>query len=226
MYLLTNEGGEWKKGLGPAISKTIQCTVNLNKEIGLALVYDDRTFKDITKHWARNETEVLYTKGVVNGYPNGEFKPEQTVTRAEFIKMAMLLRKLEVDYTTYPIEREYNVTDIARHWGKDYILRALDQRIIKGFEGKISPDSLITREEMVIIATRVLGADGLIDGEWDNRNFKDKDKINSWAKNNFITAYNIGLIKGINDSELDPQGKVTRGQASSVLFRILLMLEK
>ena len=49
----------------------------------------DGSFSDIQGHWAQEQIEAAVRSGWVNGYPDGTFRPDATVTRAEFVKMLL-----------------------------------------------------------------------------------------------------------------------------------------
>jgi hypothetical protein len=55
---------------------------------------DAPVLQDISKHWAKAQIELAVTKGYVSGYPDGSFRPDKQVTRAEFIKMLVAALKL------------------------------------------------------------------------------------------------------------------------------------
>lgn len=59
--------------------------------ISLAENYTDGSFSDVPiGHWAYQEVKLMSDYGIINGYPDGTFKPDETVTRAQFAKMMVL----------------------------------------------------------------------------------------------------------------------------------------
>lgn len=107
------------------------------------------SFPDLTvnkqKHWADLYVGALQQKKLISGYPDGSFKPDQTITRAE---MASILDKLytgKTDLTVAPF------TDVkSDFWGRTAILSAAKKGIISGYgEGLFGPDDKLTRAQAV-----------------------------------------------------------------------------
>ena len=94
------------------------------------------SFSDLEGHWGKSYIDVLVNDGTINGYDDGTFRPDGTVTRAEFVKMiGKGSEKTDVVYTDVP----------ADHWGYDYIMYSgLD---VSGTQ--FMPDKAITRGEVL-----------------------------------------------------------------------------
>jgi hypothetical protein len=91
--------------------------------------------------------------GIVNGYPDGSFKGDNGITRAEFIKLISISFKLEINP-----EGVQNFTDVADHWAIDYITTFASHGYILGYpDGSFRPDRQITRAEVVAIINHILG---------------------------------------------------------------------
>ncbi|MDF2961186.1 MAG: hypothetical protein K0S39_2921 [Paenibacillus sp.] len=106
--------------------------------------YGAQSFSDVNGHWAKSNIAAAVGKGYVDGYPDGSFKPEQNVTRAEFIKLA-------VDAIGYK-----KTTASASEWYTTY----LDTAVANGISDKgefADFNSPITRSEMSRIAVRGTG---------------------------------------------------------------------
>lgn len=81
----------------------------------------------------------LHDKGAINGFPDGTFKPDKGVSRAEFV--TMLLKALNINKKS----TSQGFKDTAKHWAKDTINTAYDMKIIDGFgNGYFKPDNSIT----------------------------------------------------------------------------------
>lgn len=91
--------------------------------------------------------------GVINGYEDGSFKPDGSITRAEFTKIIVVTLGLG-DLQTEPKEFD----DVSSHWGKYYIKTAYDQGIINGFgDGSFRPDETVTYEQALKMIVCTLG---------------------------------------------------------------------
>ena len=91
--------------------------------------------------------------GIVDGYPDGTFKGENGITRAEFIKLISISFKLEINP-----ESVQHFTDVADHWALEYITAFASHGYILGYpDGTFRPDRQISRAEVVAIINRILG---------------------------------------------------------------------
>lgn len=108
------------------------------------------SFTDVgSAHWARSYIETARRHGVIDGYPNGIFKPSGNITRAEIAKMMSQALGLPSGSSSF--------SDIDSSWARDHIAACVGAGIITGYPGNLfRPDKLATRAEgAVIIATQV-----------------------------------------------------------------------
>jgi hypothetical protein len=173
----------------------------------------------MSAHWANASVQVLASQEIIHGYPDGQFKPNKDITRAEFIKM--LLRTLDISMIT---NASSPFTDIEGHWGEEYIHTAHVLGVANGYGKIFSPNTPMTREEMVTLTMRAIS---LQDKELIVSNktktltdFEDYEKVSPWASDFVESAVQKGIINGTNNSLL-PQETTTRAEAATVLFRIL-----
>lgn len=151
------------------------------------------TFSDVQEqHWAYDSVRGAAEQGYVNGYPDGMFRPDAKVSRAEFLKMAVSALKLPVKKT----DREW-YTDYydAAETGKIYVPGDFDQ------DGLTSEP--ITRIEMAHVAVRAIG-----------KTAEDNDYL-------MLAAVQNGLINGTGNGNLELYGFTTRAQAVVVIERII-----
>ncbi|MBQ9852583.1 MAG: S-layer homology domain-containing protein [Ruminiclostridium sp.] len=108
-------------------------------------------FSDVNKgQWFNNAISTMASMGIVNGYPDGTFRPNGKITRAEF---AAIAARFNASAST---DGDY-FTDIAGHWGEDEIYKATNSGWIKGYEDNtFKPNQLITRAEAMTLVNRVL----------------------------------------------------------------------
>lgn len=96
------------------------------------------------------------SKNVITGYPDGEFKPENNITRAEFAAVIAKFAELNETDTDMPF------ADISGHWAIEPIKSCYDKGYILGYEDNtFNPDKYITRAEAVAIINRVTGRDDI-----------------------------------------------------------------
>lgn len=101
--------------------------------------------------WCNAAISTMTRAGVIQGYTDGKFHPNDPITRAEFATIAV--RFFEVAYSG-----DDKFSDIADHWAADYINKAAEAALIAGFtDGTFRPDVKITRAQAITIFNRVLG---------------------------------------------------------------------
>ena len=139
------------------------------------------------------DTEVVDTLvalGVVNGYDDGSFKPNGTVTRAEMAKMIYVLRTGNSDASAYNDDKT-SFTDIGSHWARGYIKYCQSLGIIAGKSNtKFCPNDKVSAQEAAKMLLVTLGYDaakaGLVGTNWA-------------AKTNALADEN-GLLEDVNTS--------------------------
>ena len=96
---------------------------------------------DINGHWAQKTIEELVATGAISGYPDGTFKPDQTITRAEFA--TILVKAWELDSDSGKV-----FADTSKHWAKDSIAIAAAHGIVQGYsDSTFGPNDNITRTD-------------------------------------------------------------------------------
>lgn len=113
---------------------------------------EEPIFSDISKDSNGYESIMnLYYRGIVGGYPDGEFKVDHYVTRAEFSKMLLLTAQYEVEATLGT-----TFDDVPKnHWGRAYIMTLASKEILKGRgEGEFDPEGQITIGEVLTVLSR------------------------------------------------------------------------
>lgn len=103
--------------------------------------------------WYYDAVQMCAKAGIVAGYPDGSFKPNQAVTRAEFFKMVAMLYS---DTLNTPITGGI-FKDINGHWAEKYINLLQKLGIVKGDNGSARPNDNLTRGETAAVMNRILG---------------------------------------------------------------------
>lgn len=106
---------------------------------------------DPTK-WFNNAVSTLSNMGIINGYPDGTFRPNASITRAEFAKIAVSFFKDHVRETMGD-----KFSDISGKWYTEYINLAAELAIVNGYpDGTFRPDNSINRAEAMTIVNNTL----------------------------------------------------------------------
>ena len=110
----------------------------------------DSSFKDTKGHWAADAIAILKSNGIIKGYMDGTFKPNQTISRAEIV--AMLSKVIN---TTLVKSAKFN--DVAGHWAEAEIDTLSDMGIVEGaMDGSFKPNASATRFESLLMVLRML----------------------------------------------------------------------
>lgn len=170
-------------------------------------------FWDVPKdYWGFEYIADLTERGVIKGYEDGSFKPENIVLRSEWAKMMVTAAGLSVnDNGTY-------FTDTNGHWANSYINTA--KNYLTGYsDGSYRPDQAATREDVTVAMVKLKGYD-LSDVDYSYLNtFRDVDSISNYAKGYVAVAIKNNLISGFEDNTFRGQDTLTRAEAATLMYR-------
>lgn len=192
------------------------------------------TFKDVpANHWAKSSIDAAVAKGYFKGYGNGLFKPNASVTRAEF---ASLISRVAKDMPLPEKVTTDAFKDLKGHWSKDEVDRAVTLGFIntKDYPNGFKPSTPITREEMAKWLSSGLVASS---AEYEKafaetkgtllpvkESFKPgiaQDKIPYLA-----IAMGTNLMNGFPDGSFGMDKTTTRAESSAILLRLENVLKK
>ena len=178
-------------------------------------VTEQSAFKDMEIHWAKEYVDELYKDGIVNGVSEGYFSPDTTVSRSEFIAMAMRGIGEEKPGETG------GFADVGTDdWFAPYVAAALEMGIIS-YDTSFRPGDSITREEMCKIICNIYKHLKKTESELQELTFADADSISGWAEEFVKYAASNGLMNGKDGNRFDPRGNATRAESAAVLYRVL-----
>ncbi|WP_213413470.1 S-layer homology domain-containing protein [Xylanibacillus composti] len=188
-----------------------------------ALVSYPVAFSDVEQHWAKNAVNNMGSRMVISGFEDGQFQPDQAITRAEFA--AILVRGLGLK----PEEGTSSFSDVrANAWYSSAVNTATAYGLINGFEdGAFRPNDKITREQaMVIIAkamaiTELQGASSEQSAAANLQSFTDASDVSNWAKNGVADSVQAGIVSGRGSDSLAPQDLMTRAEVAAIIERLL-----
>jgi len=172
-------------------------------------------FTDITGYWSESLIKLAAAKGIISGYTDGTFKPNNPVTRAEFTVMLAGLLKLEGDGAVIT----FTDNDQIGAWAKDAVAQAVQAGIVNGYnDGSFRPNAHITRSEMAVMIARSLK---LQLNAHVSTNFADDETIPPWAKGAIEAIRDLGITDGRGNNRFVPHIKATRAEATVMLLRTL-----
>lgn len=172
----------------------------------IAMVYANPV-TDIKDHWAKETITQLTDQNIISGYPDGSFRPDNSVSVAEFIKIA-----------TSSIDEDIEGGE-GSNWYVPYVDKALDMGLVK--DGEFSKyNREITRGEMARIISRALEKEPQNVNKL-KRQITDFNKIPSEIKDHVAKVYAAGIITGYEDGSFKYDRTATRAEASAMLLRLL-----
>ena len=175
-------------------------------------------FLDVTPNaWYKDAVQYAYDSGLMTGVSANEFAPEATTTRAMIVSMLARLEGVESAESA-------GFTDVAADdWYATAVNWAASVGITSGTgDGNFSPNAAITREQLAAILmnyAQYKGQDTSARATLDTYN--DAAAISSWANDVMSWAVAEGLLTGVTNDQLQPQGNATRAQVAAILERFL-----
>jgi len=168
-------------------------------------------FTDVNKDaWYSEAVDYVLSEGLMDGYGNGTFGPDEKLSRAQFCQ---ILYNREGRPT---VTGTYVFSDVAQgEWYTDAVLWANTNGTVTGYGGdKFGPNDFITREQLAVMLWRYVGSPN---AEGGALSFSDADKISSYALEAIKWANANGIINGYSNSTFNPKGTATRAQAAQML---------
>ncbi|MFC3768086.1 S-layer homology domain-containing protein [Paenibacillus sp. GCM10012303] len=189
----------------------------------------DAGFSDMQDHWSGTSVAWAVQNGIVSGYPDGTFRPDREMTRAEFVTA--------VNKTLgYATEGTARFTDVgAAEWFAPAFRVAAGEGYLTGYEdGTVRPHQPVTRQEAAVILARTfkltIGAAGEAGAAGDTGEpgeakaaldaYADSREVQDWAKAAVGRLIGRAYLNGYPDRTLRPQGGVSRGEIVALLGRI------
>ena len=147
------------------------------------------------------------------GMGDGMFAPDRDTTRAEF---AMVLYRLEGSPDTNLYDP---FTDVVKgSWYQQAVAWAYQSGVVKGMTPTtFEPDSTITREQLVTMLCRYANRVVPTKTSASLAAFSDASSVSDWALPSMQWAVGVGVIGGMGDGTINPQGNTTRAQIARIL---------
>jgi len=186
---------------------------------GQAMVKDSRkilrlmSFSDVSQgYWAKSPIEHTSTVGLVQGYPDGTFKPERSLTRAE---MATLL--VRAKGVTLPGYARQVFKDVKpSYWAANYIEAAQRMGMIQGYpDKKFRPNNRVNKAEAIAILARF---DNLVATKPEIAPYNDVP-TKHWASRYIAAAKDSGMLNYIDGQRLRPKEDVSRAEAVQMMSK-------
>jgi hypothetical protein len=178
------------------------------------------SFSDVSSnYWAANFIQELSQRGVVAGFPDGSFKPDQEVTRAQFAAM------LNKAFQKAPIRSGIRFADVpSNYWATNAIQNAYTTGFMSGYpKNTFQPNQAIPRQQVLVSLASGLQYSPKGDVEGTLQNFNDESNIAAYARSPIAAATENNVVVNYpNLKFLNPTQVTTRAQVAAFIYQALV----
>lgn len=174
----------------------------------------EHPFTDIVATFAEENICLLYTQGVIEGYSEKSFLPNNKITRAEFLKMILVMH----GYSVYSVASAAFTDSVPGDWSYRYVTFGHSKGFVSGYtDGSFHPNESITRAEAVEL---VINISGIINSDTSNVTHNFTDVLGTdWFAGSVAEATAAGIIEGYGDGSFRPNDALTRAEAATIVER-------
>ena len=169
-------------------------------------------------YWAEPYIDALSSRGLIAGYDDGTFRPDQPVTRAEIANVVSRTFDLTADKASL----EFSDVE-SGYWARESIGEVVRGGFMTGFpDDTFAPNLPVTRTQALTTLVTGLGIESPTDVQTMLSRYTDADAIPQWA-NEKIAAATAGdlVVNYPNASQLNPSGPTTRAELSALIYQAL-----
>jgi len=191
--------------------------LNTSETTSLDSTISGTTYRDVQGYWGEPYISVLASRGIIGGFPDGSFKPNDQITRAQFAAIAA--KALSVPTAG----ASASFRDVpARHWAANVISAVSSAGLVTGFpDGTFRPEDKITRAQALVILAKALK--GMSANASELNAYSDASEVPSWAQQSVSIAANGRIIVNYPEPSLiRPSDLATRGEVAGLMYQTLL----
>ena len=177
---------------------------------------------DLGDHWAEDIINELLDKGILNGFPDGTFHPDDIIKRSDAsIMVYNMLKYLKINLSTNLNSKIFEDVNEGDYY-YNYVNNMAHNKIVNGYNnGLFLPNNNITREESLVIIHN-LSINGYINlPNKTPKNISDLDQVSSWALDAVNYSLNKGLINGDDKGKLNPKNYITRAEFATIIYNLI-----
>ncbi|OUS74979.1 hypothetical protein B1748_19860 [Paenibacillus sp. MY03] len=172
-------------------------------------------FSDMDGHWSQQIVKKAASLKLIQGYPDGKFRPDQGVTRAQFAVMLANALKLNTTVTA----PAFTDSEQIPGWAREAVAGAAAAGLINGYEdGSFHANAIVTRAQMAVMLQRALRIEA---ATGDAERFADHGDIPVWARPAVEALRASGLIEGRGGNRFAPNAETSRAEAAAMLLAML-----
>lgn len=192
--------------------------------VGCIILFDvsfGYVFSDLTEeHWAYNIVNKMHEQGIISGFYDGTFKPEDYVTKEQFATLLFKVLKPSVD-------EKMSFADVTPdYWSKEYVEVMGQYMEYDEYDGVyyFNPGGFVRRESVAMALKNAMEFDDEADLTLIDT-FSDKAQIAESAYESVALCIANGIMKGNADGTFNPKGYLKRAEISALLNNVLTLLE-
>ena len=193
------------------MKKTIALLISLTLIFSTTVNAFGGGYSDVaSKHWAFDAVNTMSDKMIIKGYPDGSFKPNNTVTYGEFIKMALIAST-----------GEDAGNSAEGNWALNYYNKALEKKYFTEYDiNKSQLGDAITRAHMALIISSILGDVKIENYEETQKGITDITYQTKYEYD-ITKAYASGILTGYTDNTFRPEKTLSRAESATVIYRLV-----
>lgn len=159
---------------------------------------------DYTAHWAKRDFQTWVDKGLISGYGDGTYKPEQKITRAEW--MSLINRAFNLQREADAEFKDVSADDAYYH----DIRKAVAAGYISGYDDRtLRPGQTVSRQEAAVMLFRLFGLESGASGEMP----KDIADVPAWCRDAVLALLSEKYLSGYGDGSFKGNRQITRAEA-------------
>ncbi len=216
-------GGSGGGGGGGGFTPIKGIDSNVNATVGGTGSADKASFNDCSNaHWAYSYVEQLKESGIISGYSDGNFYPDTTVKREEFVKMAVLLAGVHNGDSSCEFE------DVLKNeWYYSYVASAFVEGIITGTsDTSFGIGADVSRQDVAVIVCRILKKFGIeASADAQSKVFADEADISDYAAQSVDTLAKLNVLNGFEDGSFKPKASLTRAEAAKIISLVKALIK-
>ena len=208
-------GGSSSGGIGVVIPKPILTPTPTPTPIPTEISFNDLG----SVSWAEDAITKLADKGAIAGDGNGNFNPQNSITREEFTKIIVAAFDI---YDENAVENFDDVSD--SDWSAKYIASAYQNGLISGIgDGIFGRKNAITREDAAVILYRIYQKTNEV--VKSTKTFADAEAISDYAKDPISAMYQLKILNGYEDGNFYPKKNITRAEGAVMIYNLYKLYE-
>jgi len=177
------------------------------------------TFSDIQGNWAQSFIETLTARKIIQGFPDGSFRPDEPVTRAQFAAM------ISKAFPQNPTREAIAFADVpANYWASEAIQQAYQTGFMQGYPNRVfNPNQNIPRVQALVSLANGLDLSATADvADVLNASFQDAAQIPEFARTPVAAATANRLVVNYpNVALLNPNQVATRADVAALIYQAL-----